>query len=510
MTRREVSSRAGGLRLLLIFSVLQAFLLTINLRLLPLWGDEASTLSCVALPVGGILQAVRADIHPPLYFLLAHAWLKLTGAGDPLWALRLLSAIYAMATTILLDRLWFGEASIETRQWVLQLWTFSPCMLLFGRMARSYSLQVLLTVVTVWCLLRFAEEYTSWKRLAGLVLALSALLYTHYLPGFALWGGANLLLLMRLRATPRAWWRLWLLPNALVAIAYLPWMITAAGVLPRWQHKELYSLTGNAWLEAALKLAYGFYSLAFGEAVPIWLLALSIILAAPYVWVLVRGANPHPQWLAAAAAAALLAYMGAAHWVSYPFMGARLLFLLPLVLAALAAGIGQLGRIGTIFGVLLFAANAGGVWAYFQTRDILNIAYVAPHRQIAGAIAYRSSPADTLVLVDGLNVDDTVLAEYLPLNFRMRVLRSAGDAEAAWSLLRSDPRIKHVWFVRNPHDISQGHAFEQLQQRMMGAWFSHAMHPYVPASAIQRAVIKYVMREGEAPGYVYEVWEFRR
>jgi hypothetical protein len=507
---REISGRADALRTLLVLAALQAFLLTVNLHLLPMWGDEASTLRCATLPVSGILQFVRNDIHPPLYFLLAHAWLKLTGTGDPLFALRLLSALYAVAATILLDRLWLREASVDSRQWVLQLWAFSPCMLLFGRMARSYSLQALLTVVVVWSLLRFVEEYTSWKRLAWFTASLTALLYTHYLPGFAIWGGANVLLLMRLRPDKRALWRMWLLPNAVVAAAYLPWMVTVAGVLPRWQHKDLYSLTGNAWLEAALKLAYGGYSLAFGEAIPLWLLILSVLLAGPYLWVLIRGARTAPQWVLPAAAAALLAYIGAAHWVSYPFMGGRLLFLLPLCLVAVPAGIGELGRWGTAFGIALFAASAGGVWSYFQARDILNIAYVAPHRQIAAAITIRSSPADTLVLVDGLNVDDSVLADYLPLNFAMRVLRSAADADAAWAELQGNPRIKHVWLVRSPHDISPGHAFEKLQDRLMGAWYSHTMHPFVPTSAVQRAVIKYVMHAGQPQGYVYEVWEFRR
>jgi hypothetical protein len=207
---------------------------------------------------------------------------------------------------------------------------------------------------------------------------------------------------------------------------------------------------------------------------------------------------------------ALLGYIGAAHWVSYPFMGARLLFLLPLLLVAVAAGIGELGRVGTVFGVALFAANAGGVWAYFKTSDILNVAYLAPNRQIAALIAVRSSPADTLVLVDGLNVDAAALADYLPLNFALGVLRSPADAVAAWNILQTNPRIRHVWFLQSPHDISAGQAFEKLQRQMMGAWYSHTLHPYVPTSAIQRWGMKHAMHIAQPPGYVYEVWEFRR
>lgn len=465
MRPRELSGRADALRTLLIFTVLQAFLLTVNLHLLPMWGDEASTLSCAPLPVSGILQFVRSDIHPPLYFLLAHAWLKMTWFSDPLVALRLLSALYAVAATILLDRLWLKKTPAETRQWILQLWAFSPCLLLFGRMARSYSLQVLLTIVAIWALLRFVENYASWKRLVLLAASLTALLYTHYLPGLAVWGGANVLLLMRLRSDRGAFWRMWLLPNALVAAAYAPWMVTLTAVLPRWHDKDLYSLTGNPWMEAALKFAYGFYSLAFGEAVPVWLLVLSVALAGPYLWVVLRGARTQRQWLLPAATVALLAYIGAAHWVSYPFMGARLLFLLPLLLVAVAAGIGELGHVGTVFGVALFAANAGGVWYYFETRDILNVAYVAPSRQVAALISVRSSPADTLVLVDGLNLDGAALADYLPLNFALHVLQSSEDAAATWSFLESNPRVRHVWFLQSPHDISGARRLKSCSAR---------------------------------------------
>ena len=238
------------------------------------------------------------------------------------------------------------------------------------------------------------------------------------------------------------------------------------------------------------------------------MLALSAILAGPYVWELARAARRHRQWFLLAAAAALLGYIGAAYWASYPFMGARLVFLLPLLLVAVATGIGESGRLGTLFGVALFAANAGGVWSYFEVRDLLNIAYVAPQPQIATSIALRSLPANTVVWVDGLTVDDTVLAYYLPVGFAVRVLRSSADADAAWNQLQQSPSIRHVWFISS--DISPGGAFEQLERRMMDSWRYHALHPYVPASGTYRLALRFAMRVAEPPQYIYRVWEFRR
>ena len=284
--------------------------------------------------------------------------------------------------------------------------------------------------------------------------------------------------------------------------------------MPRWGHKDLYSLTTNAFLEPLLKLLYPFYSLAFGEAIPIWLLALTAILAVPYLWLLIRTGRKHSQWLLPAAATALLGYVGAAHWVSYPFMGARLLFLLPLLLVAVATGIGESGRFGTICGIALFLAatkcRQAACGPIFETRDMINIAYIAPHREIAATIALRSLPADTVVWVDGLNVDDSVLSYYLPPAFTVRVLRSAADADAAWSELEHNPGIRHIWFIRNPHDISPGHAFEKLEERMLTTSHVRTLHPYVPASETYRTALKLIMHDPHPPRYIYQVWEFRR
>lgn len=514
MRRREVSSRAQALRALLVFTALQGFLLTVNLHLLPMWGGEAGTLNRVALPAGGILHPAHTDLQPPLYFLLAQAWLKLTGGKDPLFALRWLSALCAIAATILFDVMWVRKGSPELREWTLQLWAFSPCLLLFGRMANSGSLQVLLTIAAVWALLRFADEPTSWKRMAILAASLTALLYTNYLPGIALWGGSIVLLWLRARADDRPLWRMFL-PNALAVAAFMPWIAVVAGSLPRWGQllagpNQLYNLTGNGWIEAAVKLGCGIYSLAFGEAFPLWLLVFSALLALPYLWMLALGARLNRPWLLPAATVALLGYIGAAHSVSYPFMGGSLLFLLPLCMVAVSAGIAESGRVGTVFGIALFAANAGGVWSYFEARDILNLAYVAPNQRVVASIILRSSPADTMVWVDGLTVDDRVFQYYLPLNFSVRVLRSAADADAAWSELQGNAGIRHLWFLRNPNDLSTGRAFEKLEQRTMGLFYAHMFHPYVLAPVAYRDMLKYVMHVKQPAGYAYGAWEFRR
>src|ERR1700730_11062755 len=88
---------------LLLCLIAQAALLTHRLDLLPMWGDELFTVQVAQQPVGTMIDTVRGDIHPPLYFLLAHCWISLA-PGNVLIQLRLLSVVFALLATIALDR----------------------------------------------------------------------------------------------------------------------------------------------------------------------------------------------------------------------------------------------------------------------------------------------------------------------------------------------------------------------------------------------------------------------
>ena len=160
---------------LLLYLTAQAGLMTYRLNLLPMWNDELFTVRAAQLPVASMLELVRGDVHPPLYFLLAHYWIRIE-PGDILIQLRLLSVVFALLATIALDRLWLKHMRPRARRWCLALWTCSACLLLYSRMARSYSLQVLGFIVVCWASWRWSKEFTSWKRLllwAGALAALS-------------------------------------------------------------------------------------------------------------------------------------------------------------------------------------------------------------------------------------------------------------------------------------------------------------------------------------------------
>jgi hypothetical protein len=488
---------------LLLCLTVQAALMTHRLDLLPMWNDELFTVRAAQQPVAAMLETVRGDVHPPLYFLLAHYWIRIA-PGDVLIQLRLLSVLFALLATIALDRLWLRHFPPRTRAWCLLLWTFSACLLLYSRMARSYSLQVLGFVVVCCAAWRWSQEFGSWKRLLIWAASLAVLLYTHYVPGIAAWAGANLLLWKSARQRPG---RL-LAGNGIVLAVYLPWLLTLASVLAVWRAKPgLLLITNNSWLESGIKLAYWGFSFLYGEAVPVWMLPVTALLAIPVLWLLWMGARTAGSWILPVAVTALIGFAGVAGWVSYAFGPARLLFLLPLALLAVATGAARAPRPGSVIAGALLAANIIGIGSYFQARDLLNIGYLAPLDRIARDIAARSSPADTLVLVDGPNLSGVVLEHYLP-GFTTRQIFTAEEAAAALREV-NNPAIRHVWFMRNPRDVTPDHVLERLENELRGPHQQGIPYSYGSFSPTHTAL----MRLAGVKAYslvMYPVWEFRK
>jgi len=506
------AGRRYRLYTLLVFVMLQCGLYSFNLKLLPMWGDEAFTVVTAAETPARIVEIAGEDIHPPFYFLLAHWWNRIPIGSGSLVRLRALSLLFAILTTVFLDRRWLRSAPQNLRNWFLLLWIMSPCLLLYSRMARSYSMQVFLTAVAIWYLLRWVEGGKGGKNLAAFVATLTVLLYTHYLPGIAVWGGANMLLVMGLRRR-RLIGKMWLLANLLVALLYVPWLMTLMSALGRWRFTQVYRLTGNLWTEQVLKLCYWLYSFNFGGSVPVWLLPVTVVLALPCLWLVVSGARLRGDWLGPALFAAALAFLGATRWVTYPYMGARLLFLLPLFLLALAAGVTTKGRVGTAVGVILLAANLAGLWTYYGARDLQNAAYIVPNQRIATEIAQHSRSEDTVVWIDELGFDGSALEYYLPQGYRIRWLRSPESVGAARAELKAIG-IRHVWFVRSSKDISPGHLFDELGSQMAQTWVEHARYSYAPFSPAHLAVQRMLARlryqdENQLRRYLCEVWEFQ-
>ena len=493
---------------LALFVPLQALLYCWNLALLSPWGDEAGTLLAERGGLSHLIQFAATDVHPPLYYLLLHGWQQLPLGFD--WAVqaRLLSVLFAVLGTVALDGLWGAHLEERARLTLLALWTLSPCLLLYARMCRSYSLQALLAIVAAAILGRVAAQ-SNWRNAALLALALLAALYTHYVAGIALIATANLTLLYRRR------WRAVLVVDGAIAVGYLPWIWRLAASLSSWgSNGRNYTLTGSRVLEVPVKFAYWSMSFVMGEAVTDAVLILGVLalpLVAAVAW---QGARRCPEvaWLAGALGA--IGFMGVARWVSYPFVPARLLFVLPffllLVVQGAAPGAARESartRWSNLAVAAMLLLSLSGIWCYFQKTGFRNKEYPMPIQEIAAGILRDSRAEDSAILVDSTNSDP--VAMMYALDARRPILQTGlPETPATLARLLADPRVHTVWFLRNTHDVSPAGLDARFEAELR-ARMTESIHPLAPYTPLER----YLMGMGgaqEAPRYFHELLEYRR
>lgn len=429
-------------RPLWFFLPLQAALLLPWLDLLPVWGDEQFTLNMIRRGWDAIPAALARDIHPPLYFFAVKAWA--TWADNPLVAARAFSVVGALTATIVADRLLIQKLEPEKRLWFLALWCLSPALLLYGRMARSYSWQIVAALVAFWAAQRVLER-PSPARAAGFGLTAAATLYVHYLPGLAvLAAGVAALLLAAWRDKQRQAAVAAVVSAAVCLAAYLPWLGVLGTGIGRAAAKEVHWVGSSFVTEAAVRLGYWFVSFGFGEALSVPALGAAVAMAFPLAWLLWRGVIQRPFPLMLVGVAAVVALIGTWRWTAFAFTPARSLFLLPFFAATIAAGITAEGRRGRLAGLALLATSLLGASCYYRQAGFLNKGYLIPFDEIARVV---SEPPLARIAIDFRATDSSPLAAQLRERREdlLLIRRSAGVSNMRRELSKSTP--EHVWVL---------------------------------------------------------------
>ncbi len=444
-------------RPLVALLVLQACLLFWRLDLLPVWGDELHTLRTIDHPVSEIAAIITKDVHPPLYFVALHAWTALPLPWAGIGALRAFSVMWALLATLLLDIFWTRSWKGPARWIALSLFALSPCLLLYGRMARSYSMQVALVLVCLGLLRQWMEEPGSMRLALGSFASMVTLLYTHYVPGLAVLAGFALVGWHSVGVRRAAGFAL------MVVAAFIPWVTGLIGAVRWWGAADRftahYAVSNNLVLEHIVKAGFGLVSLTIGESfLGVSLLLAPVMLALAFLGVRIPQVS---RWFVALLiVAAAIGYFAVAWWDSYPFIPARMLWLLPFLSMAVALGISELRRpaiqSAVILAILLSFVSSDLL--YFRRENFLNPGYAAPLREIAGTLNRQADPGD-LILVDAYNTDADALAALLSGRTPFVILEQKRSAEAS-NLTRS---AATVWIVRNTRDVSPGLLTTRLQ-----------------------------------------------
>ncbi|HFD40476.1 MAG TPA: hypothetical protein ENJ31_11600, partial [Anaerolineae bacterium] len=222
-------------------------LLALGLRLIrltfqPLWWDEGWSLYFATTDVRSMLALTAVDIHPPLYYLLLHLWIRLFGPS-PL-SVRLMSVLIGAAAVplmLILGQRLLGRSGGRLAALLLAL---SPFAVYYSQEVRMYGLVMLLGLAAWYFALRIENWELSiehWSLVighwslgswAGYVLAATAALYTQYYAAFLLLA-LNLVVLARWRRARRPWRSLlpWGAAQLAVALLFAPWLWYAGGKL---------------------------------------------------------------------------------------------------------------------------------------------------------------------------------------------------------------------------------------------------------------------------------------
>jgi hypothetical protein len=156
-------------------------LLGLVLRLLlvrGIWVDEAISIHQAHMSLSGMLHDLRAtDNHPPLYFLILWASVRVLGSGE--LAVHVPTII---AGTLLIPAVYVtGRELFDRRTGVLAavFTAFGPLLIWYGQEARPYAFFMLFATLSLWAQMRVLRDGRTryWVGYGALTIAL---IYTHY------------------------------------------------------------------------------------------------------------------------------------------------------------------------------------------------------------------------------------------------------------------------------------------------------------------------------------------
>ncbi len=177
---------------LLIF--ISFFISVYNIERESLWYDEGwttwaihdqvespnsigETVQYVRDSLTNMMERIRGDVHPPLYYALLDIWTLLV--GDSVLMVRLFSTLVALtglAATYAIGRMLFDR---YTGLMAVVILGTAGFFVYYTREARMYSLLLSLAALSMWAFLRWLQR-TSKVRVGVYALLMAGLLYTHY------------------------------------------------------------------------------------------------------------------------------------------------------------------------------------------------------------------------------------------------------------------------------------------------------------------------------------------
>jgi len=187
-----------------------------------LWVDELHSLNTAQLSPISLVKADAQDNHPPLYSLLLHYWIKLTGNSE--CALRSLSVLFSLGSIIIFYFLVLKLTDYPTALYTTALCAFSYFQVHYAQEVRSYACALFLALVSIYMMLLLLDRRHKLHAIIYLITTV-LLIYTHYLGIFILLGQQIYVIYLRYyRKQERIPIGRFFLLQLIIIILFIPWI----------------------------------------------------------------------------------------------------------------------------------------------------------------------------------------------------------------------------------------------------------------------------------------------
>lgn len=198
-----------------------------------IWTDEGYSLYFSSMSVEEMVDNLKYDNHPPLYYLLLKAWT--TAFGDSETSIRFLSLIFSVITIFLVYRIGEEIYSKKTGLYASFLISIAVFHVKYAQEARSYTLFAMLAAVSFLYFFRLKKDVNK-KNIVLYLLSSIFLLYTHTYSLFLLLV-QNIVMFLQRKDLKK-----WLGLQTVLGVLYLPYIFVLV-------KQTLKTMSGSSWMK---------------------------------------------------------------------------------------------------------------------------------------------------------------------------------------------------------------------------------------------------------------------
>jgi mannosyltransferase len=226
-----------------------------------LWYDELVSASLSRLDLPNLLLSLKADFHPPLYFILLHGWVKIYGNSEI--GLRSMSFVFGCLTIPMLYFVTKELFNPLTGLLSALLLSLSSFHIYFSQETRSYSLIGLLALISIYFFTMIIKQGNQKKYVVGLIIANVFLLYTHATTIFIIFTQNVIWLIIKLFNKNSAKYLQWAFYQILPLLLFIPWLLIEMNQFKVFQGSDVLAVPDIYGLANTFYLYSGSFFLLF-------------------------------------------------------------------------------------------------------------------------------------------------------------------------------------------------------------------------------------------------------